>query len=275
MTRVLFSAGLILISFTMAHAQTRPLEWIAHRGESYIAPENTLASFNLAWQLGTDACETDIHLTKDGQLIICHDADTKRTAGTQLVIKDHTLEELRKLDVGSWKDPKYAGEKMPTLAEALATIPEGKRFFVEIKIGPEAVPELKRVIEASGKKPEQIVIISFHLDACAEAKKQLPAHKVYYLASFKQDKETHEWTPKVAELIEQAMGAKLDGLDLQAKAPVTAQAVAAIHGAGLEAYVWTIDEVPLTRQMISAGVDGVTTNRESWLRKQAATQPAR
>src|SRR4051812_13053462 len=115
---------LLLVLTSMTFAADEPkVEWIAHRGESYLAPENTLAAFKLTWELGgADAGETDIHLTRDNQLVISHDKDTKRTTGTELLIKDSTLAQLRALDAGSWKDPKYSGEKLPTLAEALATI---------------------------------------------------------------------------------------------------------------------------------------------------------
>src|SRR5439155_3091233 len=93
----------------------RRVELGAHRGESHDAPENTMASFNLAWSRDDDACELDIHLTKDGKLIVCHDDDTERTSGkrVKLILKDHTLDELRDIDVGSFKDAKFAGEKMP------------------------------------------------------------------------------------------------------------------------------------------------------------------
>jgi glycerophosphoryl diester phosphodiesterase len=94
---------------------------IAHRGESADAPENTLAAFRLAWERNVPTIELDVHLTKDGEAVICHDADTKRTAGTKLVIKDTPLADLRALDAGKWKAPRWAGEKLPTLAEALAT----------------------------------------------------------------------------------------------------------------------------------------------------------
>ena len=87
----------------------RRVELQAHRGESHDAPENTMASFNLAWSRGDDACELDIHLTKDGKLIVCHDDDTERTSGkrSKLILKDHTLEELRAVDVGAFKDPRW------------------------------------------------------------------------------------------------------------------------------------------------------------------------
>src|SRR5690242_4131895 len=128
---------------------TKPL-FIAHRGESHDAPENTFAAINLAWQRGDLAAECDVHLTCDGRLIVCHDADTQRTAGRRLSISDHTADELRQLDVGSWQDPRFAGERMPLLDDVLATIPAGAVLFVEVKVGPEAIPPLMRCIQGAG-----------------------------------------------------------------------------------------------------------------------------
>src|SRR4051812_33214243 len=110
------------------------VEWIAHRGESYLSPENTMAAIDLAWRNGADAVEIDVHVTRDGQLILCHDFDTARTCGQKLIIKDHTLAELQKLDAGIWKGDEFRGEKMPTIDDALASIPDSKRMFVEIKV---------------------------------------------------------------------------------------------------------------------------------------------
>jgi glycerophosphoryl diester phosphodiesterase len=108
---------------------------IAHRGASHDAPENTLASFKLAWEQKADGIEGDFYLTKDGKIVCIHDKTTKRTSGqkVELDVAASTLAELRKVDVGAWKDPKYAGEKMPTLEEVLAIVPAGKVFFIEIK----------------------------------------------------------------------------------------------------------------------------------------------
>ena len=91
------------------------VEIIAHRGASHLAPENTLASVELAWKRGADAVEIDIWLTKDGRIVAIHDEDTERTTGRKWVIADHTLAELRRLDAGSWKDESYAGEPIPIL----------------------------------------------------------------------------------------------------------------------------------------------------------------
>src|SRR4051812_6064313 len=133
-------APLALVILIVSLSMAKPPEFVAHRGESHDAPENTLASYKLAWERGDDAAETDIHLTKDGKLIVSHDPDTGRlSAGkTKLVIKEHTADDLRKLDMGSFKGPSFADQKLPLLDELLAIIPPGKRLFIEVKIGPEA-----------------------------------------------------------------------------------------------------------------------------------------
>jgi glycerophosphoryl diester phosphodiesterase len=266
--RLLFSVLLAMTPMTLA-ADEKRVEWIAHRGESFLAPENTISAFKLTWELGgADAGELDVHLTKDNQLILIHDKDAKRTTGSELVVKESTLVQLQALDAGSWKDPKYASEKMPVLANALATIPDGKRMFIEVKVGPEAVPELVRVIKASGKSPSQLPIISFNADTLRETKKALPDHKCYYLSSFKQDKQTQQWSPTVDELIATAKSINADGLDLQSKPPLDPSAIQKIKDAQLEIYAWTVDDPAEAKTLIDAGIQGITTNRPAWLREQ-------
>lgn len=128
-------------------AAARGQEIVAHRGASFDAPENTLSAFRLAWKLNADVIEGDFYLTKDEQIVCIHDKTTKRVAPkqTSLTIARSTLAELRALDVGSWKHPRFANERIPLLEEVLATVPEGKRIFVEIKCGPEIIPHLKTV----------------------------------------------------------------------------------------------------------------------------------
>ena len=92
----------------------RPLI-IAHRGASNLAPENTLASFRLAKELGADGVECDVQLTKDHKLVIAHDFFTDAHTGVKGDIYDMTFDELRQLDFGKWKSPEYEGEKIPTI----------------------------------------------------------------------------------------------------------------------------------------------------------------
>ncbi len=80
---------------------------VAHRGASGDAPENTLASFSLAWQQDADAIEGDFHLTSDGHIVCIHDSDTNRVSGTRLVINKSTLKELQELDIGSHFGDKF------------------------------------------------------------------------------------------------------------------------------------------------------------------------
>jgi glycerophosphoryl diester phosphodiesterase len=245
------------------------VELVSHRGESADAPENTMAAFRLAWERRVPAIELDVHLTADGLLICSHDADTRRTTGVSKLIKESTREDLLRLDAGRWKGERWAGEKMPTLEEALATIPEGARCFIEVKVGPEAVPALAKAVRESGKKPEQLAIISFKADTLAEAKKRLPEIKAYYLSSFKRGADG-TWSPTAESLIETAKTIRADGLDLSYIGPVDAEFVKRVKGAGLGMYVWTVDEPAVAKRMVAAGVDGITTNKAAWLREQLA-----
>jgi glycerophosphoryl diester phosphodiesterase len=244
-------------------------EWIAHRGESHLAPENTMAAVRLAWELGADAVEFDCHLTADGKLAVIHDFDTSRTAGgRKLVVKDSTLDALRAIDVGAWKGAAYAGERIPTIDEVLATVPPGKRLFIEVKVGPEAVPALADAIERSGKTADQLVVISFKERTIAETKRRLPGIKAYWLASLKRDEQTGRWSPTLNELIATARAVNADGLDLSAKEPIDAAFVAKVKAAGLGMYVWTVDDPAEAQRLVDCGVDGVTTNRPAWIRER-------
>ena len=258
--RLLLSLAMLISSPALA------VEIIAHRGASYDAPENTVAAFQLAWQQNADGGELDIRLTSDHQIIVSHDENAKRTTGVDALIATRTLADLRTLDAGKWKGSQWIGERLPTLAEALATIPDGKCMFIEIKCGPEVLPPLEAALKASGKKPEQLVIIGFKLATVEQAKQMFPQSPVYWLASAA-DKKTKK-APDLDGLIKQAKAAGLDGLDLSAKFPLDAQRVSQVHAAGLRLHVWTVDDPALAAQLAAAGVDGITTNRPGWLREQ-------
>ena len=245
---------------------------IAHRGASYDAPENTLSSFKLGYKNKADACELDIYLSKDGKAVVIHDADTRRTSGVPGKVVDQTFEELRKQDIGKfgkWKDQNFS-EKIPLLDEVVALIPENRRLFIEIKCGPEILPELGNVIERGKKKPEQTVIIGFGYETMKAAKEKFPGLEVNWLVQA--DKKTHAYAP-VEELITKAKAAKLDGLDVNSGFPIDKEFVEKVHQAGLKLYTWTVDEPDVARREAEAGVDGITTNRAGWMREQLAAKP--
>jgi glycerophosphoryl diester phosphodiesterase len=95
------------------------MQAIAHRGASGYAPENTRAAFDRALALGSDAVETDVQLTADGELVIFHDGTVERTSDGRGPLADYTLAELRRLDLGGWFAPEFAGQRVLTVAEML------------------------------------------------------------------------------------------------------------------------------------------------------------
>ena len=150
---------------------TKSVEIIAHRGASYLAPENTMASVMLGWKKEADV-EVDVHLSKDNRIMVIHDSSTKKTGKTDLNVKDTPSRELRKLDVGSFKAAEYAGEQIPFLADVIKTIPPGRKLYVEIKCGKEVLPILEKLISQSGKM-SQIVIIGFDLETVTLSKQHI------------------------------------------------------------------------------------------------------
>jgi glycerophosphoryl diester phosphodiesterase len=258
----------LALALCLVACSASAVDIIAHRGASYDAPENTLAAFKLGWKQGADAVELDIWIGSDGHIVVIHDESLKRTTGVDQKLGELSSAELRKLDAGLWKDPKWKGERIPTLDEALKAIPRGKRLVIEIKSHAEIVPELARVIAKSKRKPEELVIISFKYDSVVAAKKQFPKVPVYYLSSFKQDKDSRAWTPTFDELIEQAKAAKADGINVSYKGPITAEAIQKTHAAGLKFLVWTVNDPELAKRLVADGVDAITTDRPAWLRGQ-------
>jgi gluconolactonase len=241
------------------------VEIIAHRGASWDAPENTLSSMKLAWQQGADAIELDLWLSKDGKLVVFHDADTKRFEDTARKVPDLTWEELQQLDVGNLKGAQFKGERIPTLESILATVPTGRRAVLELKSGPEILRELKRVLEASGKNSNDLAIISFRRDTLTESKKVFPTLEHYFVHGFKKDATTGQY-PDLREMIRLAREANAQGLDLHFDWPITKTFVDQLRLVGLKLIVWTVNDPLVASRLVEAGVDGITTDRPQLIR---------
>jgi glycerophosphoryl diester phosphodiesterase len=241
---------------------------IAHRGASYDAPENTIASVQLAWEQGADAVEIDVQCSRDGHLVVIHNDNTAKTAGLRKRVNALTVAELAALDAGSWKDARWAGERIPTLEQVLALVPDGKRIFIEIKCEPTCLAEFAKIIRRSRTTPEQIVVISFALETMKLVKHAVRQLEVCWIAEFQRNWKTGGWSPKPQTLIEKTRKAGLDGLDFGANGPINADLVKQVKAAGLHLYVWTVDSPAQACKLLRAGVDGITTNRPGWLRQQ-------
>ncbi len=247
-------------------------EIIAHRGFSARAPENTVASFKLAWEHQTDACELDLYLTTDKKIAIIHDKDTKRVSGIDKKVAASSMAELQSLDVGSSKGAAWAGEKIPSLEQALATMPAGRqRFFLEIKCGAEVVPTLQKVLEPMKDRAAQLVVIGFDRDACVQTKMAMPWLTVYRLASGK----NKDKTPRtdLSEFLSQVKADGLDGVDMGTDWSWNEAMVKQVHDAGLALFVWTVNDAEKVREFAKLGVDGITTDDPVMVR-QALANPS-
>ena len=152
-------------SFKLATDNTPPLI-IAHRGASRIAPENTLAAFRIACELGADGIELDVKLTSDGEVVVLHDQTLNRTTDGHGSLKNYRLAELKKLDAGAWFDHGFAGERIPTLAEVLQTFGDSIMYDIELKSFPSPGQPLVAAVSALINKynlAEQVLITSFNL----------------------------------------------------------------------------------------------------------------
>ncbi|MHC8517856.1 glycerophosphodiester phosphodiesterase family protein [Sporosarcina sp. ITBMC105] len=154
----------------------------AHRGVPSLAPENTMAGYRLAYELGADQIETDLQVTKDGHLIIMHDTTVNRTTNGTGAVKDLTLEEIRQLDAGSKFSEEFAGEKVPTFKEFLLEFKKKDVILlIELKsVGIEA--QVIQEIEALGMV-DQVILQSFNLSSMIKSFALKPEIPVGYLYS--------------------------------------------------------------------------------------------
>lgn len=271
--RLVVCAGLLMlltgkVDLMCAAAEPTAVEIIGHRGASFDAPENTLESIQLGWQQSADAVELDIMLSKDGRIVVIHDKDTKRLAGVDRSVADQSFAELQALDVGRWKDPRWQGTRIPQFKDVLATVPDGKRLFIEIKCGPEVLPELKRELTAAGRPASQTALIGFSATMMAAAKQAFPDLQTYWIVDIKPNPKTGKKSPSAEELIRGAKDAGVDGLDLSAHEIIDPEYAGKILQANLKLAVWTVNDPQLARQMIAAGVQGLTTDRPGWMRAE-------
>ena len=238
---------------------------IAHRGESFDAPENTMAAINLAWDRGAEAVEVDIQLSGDNEIVVIHDFNTKRLTGVNKKVKNQSLDELKNLNVGSWKDIQWKGEKIPILREVLDSVPDEKKLIIEIKSDTSIIPFLKTELEKSGLKNEQIEFIGFNLKTIAQAKKEMPEIKVLWLLELDYIRINRIFKPSIKKAIEKVRKHHLDGLNVWAGEMLNQDIVNQVHDAGLQLYCWTVNDVEKAKNLMAWGIDAITTDGAQWL----------
>ncbi len=244
----------------------RPLI-LAHRGASAYAPENTLAAFRLAAEMGADGVELDVRLSADGVPVVIHDATVGRTTDGYGTVSQLTLTELQALDAGSWFSPDFAGQRLPTLQEVLEVLGDRLLFNVELKgsswrdRGLEAA--VLAVIEAQGML-DRVLISSFDPFALRRMKRLAPRLPVALL-----------YAPDLPLYLRRAWLAPL--LPHEVRNPehtmVTPKAMAWFRRHRYRVVTWTVDEPEEMRRLARLGVDGIITNRPDVARRVLAPSP--
>ena len=157
---------------------------ISHRGANREAPENTLPAFEKALTYNVDGFENDVHLTKDGVLVVVHDDTVDRTSNGTGLVHEMTFEELRKLDFGSWYAPEFAGTKIPTLAEFFELCGSLKIINVEIKPAHDGstacAPAVVKLAKEMGVF-DKLIVSSFDINMLQACHAEDPATRVAFL----------------------------------------------------------------------------------------------
>ncbi len=230
--------------------QTRTLPTVeAHRGASAECPENTLSAFRRAVELGAPSIELDVHVSRDGELVVMHDETVKRTTGVEGRIAEMTLAELRRLDCGSHKHARFAGERVPTLAEALAlTRSHGVLFNVEVKAfsSPRAAERLAVLLRDFRPAQGSHVVSSFSVEALLQVRRADSALPLALLGDF----------PGIIAEARRHGFAWVHGN----RKGISPEAAAEAHAAGLRVMVWTVNDPVLFAYCAGAGADKVCTD---------------
>ena len=222
------------------------VEVIAHRGASAYAPENTLAAFDLALDMGCDAIETDVRCSRDGCLVLCHDATVDRVSNGAGAVADLTLAELQALDFGAHGAPQYAGQLIVRAEDFLRLYAPRCPLVLEIKAAAAVAPLLHAV--ASAGLLEGVVFTSFDVDWLVQLHALAPAARIGYLSrSFD------------ADTIERVRAAGFAQVCPRA-ALLTRPLVDVAHAAGLTVRAWGVDSQDTQKHALQMGADGMTVN---------------
>jgi len=223
---------------------------IGHRGAAGHAPENTLASFERAFELGARFIETDLHLTRDARFVAIHDRTLERTTNGRGAVRDFTLAQLRDLEAGQWYDRKYIGERIPTIEEILA-FARRHDVVVYLELKYEAAWGMHHALAGALRDPQdaaRTVVISFDPGTLAGLRKLDASIMTGLLVE-----------ESGADLVKTSIEVGARQL-CPRSALVTPGLVDQAHHADLHVATWTVNELDEMRAVIAAGVDGVMTD---------------
>lgn len=242
-------------------ARSRVLSY-AHRGASAYAPENTIAAFTRAREMGAEFVEVDVHRSQDGHLVILHDATLERTTNARTMypgrepwtVRDFTLAELQRLDAGSWFDARFAGVTIPTLDEALAFLTAHEMGVLIDAKAPARYPGLAEQIAYSLRAhpklllggARRVVVQSLDWEFIRQFRAILPRVSVGLLGS-----------PRTEDL--EGFARFADQVNPMHTALDSAY-VAEVHRVGMSVTAWTVNDKEAIAKVVALGVDGIITD---------------
>ena len=253
-------------SFMQIHAD-RPVV-IAHRGASGHAPENTLASYREAIERGALYAETDVFLSRDGRVMAIHDETLERTTNGKGRLDEHTYDELRALDAGSWFDPRFASEKIPELGELLRFINGRMILCIEIKEGDGIEAAIRAILDETGFR-DKVVFFSFNPEKVRKTKELLPDVPSLYLVHV----DSPPWTYP-SSLVDDALALNADAIGISGRGAHTVD-IAHAHRAGLPVFAYTVNEAVQIQQMVDLGLDGIISDFPQQTRAYIQDLPSR
>jgi len=287
---LLLSAGCATPS---GEQQAKSPQVIAHRGASAYAPENTLSAFRLAHEMGAPYFELDTMLTRDGVMAVMHDNDLDRCSDGVGTLWESDLTYLKTLDAGSWFSPDFAGEKIPTLGEALDYAKGKIGVYIEIKSSDDDETLVKEILRLTDghkkltaelkttlmgaivesntrnlqatrqaialvrekKMEHEIVIQSFSPVVCYIALQEAPDLRTEFLGHDDKDK-PKQW----GQFVDFGMLIGVHGFNVHHES-LNPERLAHFHNAGKSVAVWTVDDPNLMHKYAGWGVDFIITNK--------------
>ncbi|MCY3739090.1 MAG: glycerophosphodiester phosphodiesterase family protein [Gemmatimonadaceae bacterium] len=229
---------------------------IAHRGASGagLAPENTLTAFERAIEIGVDAVELDVRSTRDGSLVVLHDPLLDRTTDREGPVHELTLAQVREADAGGWFGRAFAGEKVPTLAEALDLLRRRALAVIEIKADHLAEAVLRVVDDLV--VADQVVIQSFSSETVRRVKAIDGAAPTALLVG---NLPTSPSRMRARRMVREVLSLGANILNIW-HTTLTPAFYEEVRKRGLTVWAWTVDEEVVLRDVVQMGVQGIATN---------------
>lgn len=246
----------------------RPLN-VAHRGASAAAPQNTLAAFRRAVELGADGAELDVHLSADGVAVVIHDFVVDRTTDGTGAVTAKPLAALKELDAGSWFASEYAGERIPTLAEVMEAVGQALLLNIELKSSGRPDGRLAAAVAdlvARFGLAERVLISSFEPEELLPVRRLAPHLPLGLL-----------YNPLPASWLARLRARRMADLRPEALHPywklARPPAIQRAHERGQRIVVWTVDEPAAMARLAAADADALITNHPDRLRQVLEQKP--